>query len=174
MNNTMAKILKNKMLLIIVVLCQFGCVTRTLVYQQKDFKPHNLNSIAVLPVIDDRIEVLEKINFEEETEKIQPLIVKKLKKKGYVSEMVDDTNAIGNIQPAQIPFLDARRIRKIGPSDANWVLLPVVYAANGYAIGVICYLYEKQIGKLIWEGSAYHSKPKKVIKLLMKKFPSKK
>ncbi len=169
----MAKILRNKMLLVIIVLCQFGCVTHTVVYQQKDFKPHNLGSIAVLPVIDDRIEVLEKFDFEEETEGIQPLIVKKLKKKGYVSEAVDDANAIGNIQPAQIPFLDAGSISDIGPIDANYILLPVVNIANSACVAFICYLYEKQTGELIWEGSGYHDKSNKAIKVLMKEFPSK-
>lgn len=111
-----------------------------------------------------------------------------LKKKGYACEAIDDTNALGNIQPTQIPFLDTSRISKIGPIDANWILVPVVIELLTGQVGItrnyaeiVCYLYEKPTGKLIWEGRAYFGGPLRktgnlhgAINKLMKEFPSNK
>lgn len=177
----MANIDKYKILFIVIVLCQFGCANMfTLVYHQKDFKPNNLDVITVLPVADARRQVFEKGNFEKEIEGLQQLIVKKLDKKGYTYKVVTGTNAMGNIHPTQVPFLDAERISKIGPSEANWILLPVVleyhpfWDAEFKYAEIACYLFEKPTGELVWEGSARYKNLKGATKKLMKEFPSKK
>lgn len=180
----MTKIYKYKIIFIVIALCQFGCASSsyTLVYHQKDFKPHNLDVITVLPVVDARQQVFEKTNFEEETEEIQELIIKKLKKKGYACKAIYDANAMGNILPTQIPFLDASRISKIGPGDANWILLPVVIALKPFMGAttkqseIVFYLFEKPTGELVWEGSGrlFKNDMLGATKKLLHDFPSKK
>lgn len=187
----MAMIYKYKILFIVMLLCQLGCANYTLVYHQKDFKLQSLDNITILPLVDARRVVEQKISFEEEIEEIQELIVKKLKKKGYVCKAIIDTNFVENIQPAGIPFLDAKSIRNIGPIDAKYILLPVVVelvtAENAYLTRskgrpvvvvraeMVCYLFEKPTGKLVWEGNAIFNKDLHgAIKKLMKEFPSKK
>ena len=178
----MGQIEKYKIFLIVVVVFQLvGCAPKlTLVYHREDFKPNNIDVITVFPVLDARRHVFVNDNFEEETEKIQELILKKLKKKGYPTKVINDTNAMGDIQPTMIPFLDSDRIREIGPSDANWILLPTVVAlktfmgATSKSGEIVCYLYEKRTGKLVWEGSGWSTDLLGAAKGLMSDLPSNK
>lgn len=176
----MAKIYKYIIFFIVITLFQSGCLKNTLIYHTKNFEPHAIDVITVLPVLDARRQVYASVDFEKETKKIQKLIVKRLKKKNYTLKVIGDTNAMGNIQPTQIPFLDADRISKIGPNDSNWILVPVVTAlknfmgANTKHAEIVCYLFEKRTGKLVWEGSGYYPELRGATKNVMRNFPSNK
>jgi len=176
----MAKIYKYIIFFIIITLFQFGCVKKTLVYHTKNFEPRALDVITVLPVLDARRQVYANVDFEKETKKIQKRIVKRLKKKKYALKVIGDTNAMGDIQPTQIPFLDADRISKIGHNDSNWILVPVVTAlqtftgASSKHAEIVCYLFEKRTGKLVWEGSGRGAELIGATKNIMRDFPSNK
>jgi len=166
----------------VILLCVAlsGCAPKfNLVYQQKDFKPDDIDVITVLPILDARRQVYSNYTFEDETGKMQGLIVEKLEKKGYTPKPLDDTSALGNIHPTQIPFLDAVRVKKIGPSNANWILVPTVCELKTYAgattkiAEIVCYLFEKRTGKLVWEGSGRSTDLRPATKGLMNTFPSK-
>lgn len=177
----MTKSWKFIILLIVVAALPFGCAPKfNLIYQQKDFKPDGIDVITVLPILDARRQVYSNYTFEDETGRMQALIVEKLEDKGYTPKPLDDTIALGNIHPTQIPFLDAGRVKKIGPSDANWILVPTVCELKTYTgattkiAEIVCYLFEKQTGKLVWEGSGRSTELRAATKGLMNTFPSNK
>lgn len=179
----MSQINRYSIFLAIVAVFQLvGCAPKfTLVYNQEDFKPNDIDVITVFPILDARRQVFVNDNYEEETEPIQELIVEKLKEKRYEIKVINDTNSMGNIQPTMIPFLDSDRIREIGPSDATWILLPTVSALKTFTGAtykegeLVCYLYEKRAGKLVWEGrGSSFSDLRDATKILMKDFPSNK
>ncbi len=174
-------------LFIAIALCQFGCLPwrlSPLVYFQEDFKADNVDSITVLPLTDARRPEQDTgLDYDKECEGVQELLREKLKEKGYTVKDFGGEDALGNIQPGQIPFLDADRIREIGPDDARWVLLPTVTRFGYDLFGtptaeIVCYLYEKPTGKLGWEGSVTSDKGKgpmkQAVELLMVEFPFRK
>lgn len=176
----MDKFYRLKILFIIIIAFQFGCAAKkfTLIYHQNDLKSKDLDIITVLPVFDGRRSIQSKMDFQKESEGVQQLILEQLKKKGYDVEAINDTDALGGIQPTQIPFLDASRIREIGPKDAEWILVPIVLdlreVSSFNMTEIICYLFEKTNGKLLWEGSNRYSDLQKATKKLMARFPSNK
>ncbi len=152
---------------ILAFLC-IGCVNPTLVYQHRDFNHKELDRIILLPMVDARNIVL--IDPEDEdTEDYQQLIAEELQEKEYNIQVVEDPDALGDILPGQLPFLDANHIRELGPQDARWVLVPV--AVSDRQPEGMWYLFDKTRGKLMWEGSGIDDDLEEAFEVLMEKFP---
>ncbi len=158
---------------LLVFLC-FACTPKpTLVYHHKDFSYQELDVITILPMIDARNVVVtnpEADEMDEDIESYRQMIAEGLNKKEYKTRVVDDPNTIGDILPAQIPFLDASQISEIGPKDARWILLPV--AVSDRPPDVICYLFDKTRGKLMWEGSGHSGNLEWAFKGVLHRFPN--
>jgi len=176
----MAKINRYGIFFILVIVAQLTGCGRTLVYQQTDFNPKDIDVITVFPLLDARQHVFAYDDFEEETEDIQLMILKRLKKKGYTFKVLNDTSTLGNIQPQMIPFLESERVRKIGPNDAHWILVPTVSALRTFGAvtpsygEITCYIYNKYTGELVWEGSGNDVLLVRATRALMSDFPSNK
>jgi len=164
----MIQIKKYRKFLIIIALFQVvGCLPtkHTLVYHQQDFNPNDIDVITVFPII--TASPMLDAQSQAFAKDFQSLLLEELKKKGYTFNILNNTDTLGNIQPTMIPFLDSGRIREIGPNDAQWILMPTAIDGD-----VVCYLYQKATGKLMWEGSVSAINQREGIKVLMKRFPS--
>ncbi len=169
-----------KLLLITISIFQlFGCANSTLVYHKTDFSSQEIDIISVLPLLDARRRAFSEDNYSEETEEIQSIIVEELEDKDYTVKVVSKSDFRENINPTQIPFMNADQIRKIDLVDTSWLLLPTVTGLQtftGTLLGygeTVFYLFEKRSGKLVWEGSSIDGDLDDAIEDLIDEFPDK-
>ena len=153
--------------------------TAVITSQQESFSTSQVQQIEVLPVLDGRRVVQEKVDFAKTTKGLPKRINRSLGKKGYECLDADTSANLTSLTPGQIPFANVDQIRKIGSGRTRWVLVPAV--ENMAEVADVEYneltllLFDREAGKLAWEGSG--SSPKDVSKCLsgvLKKFPVKK
>jgi hypothetical protein len=167
-------------LVIFALLMMVSCVENTNVYHHHSFSPPSVDAIAVFPVLDARRVVYVDGRFPEKSMNIQQIISKSLAKKGYNSLLFSDVTTVEDLRPSMIPFMGPDQIRKIGSSDTKWILVPTVVELGTSGIDgpksceIVCYLYDKSSGMLIWEGSAMTNDLEKSCDTLMGAFPSRK
>ena len=143
-----------------MLICQTGCWhqnTDAIIHRREILDLKEMSKITILPVADGRRKIDKKVDFKKETYKVQERLFTCLKEKGYDSIQITDTSTTA-IGPQQVPFADAKQIAEIGSVDSRWVIVPVVDRLDTPWMGnrsssVACYLFDKRIGKLVWEGS---------------------
>ncbi len=172
--------------MLLVFLGLTGCAPKTvLVYKQKSLDLNKIGRIAVLPPVDGRRRVQRQEDFARKTKKLQEGIVKRLNRKRYDCEARSDPDSLTYISAAQIPFADGSVIRKIKSDGTRWILIPVVYDIFNYGVTVkrssavsyaeiSCYLFDKQSGKLVWDGSASGYSINNAVGNLFSKIPKRK
>lgn len=156
---------------------------------QESLDSTRIDKITILEVADGRNQVHENIDFEKETSMIQSLMIACLKQKGYECAALKDRSAMA-MSAQQVPFAESSQIRKMGPEEAQWVMVPIVENLNktkgsGSNCTLSCYLFDKSAGRLAWENSASRNTVpltifqqseldvKGTVRILLEKFPAK-
>ncbi|MBF0121529.1 MAG: hypothetical protein HQK79_22085 [Desulfobacterales bacterium] len=143
-----------------------GCGTLKIIETDAKFKhplfaKMGIQTITVLPVLDQRIE---KTLDTKLTENIHPVMERELKKKGYKVNLLTDPTYISSINYNTISSLSTSWVKSLGPNSVEWIMLIVVkklyrtmmpfIGARGYA-DLSGYIYNKNTGEKIWESEGH-------------------
>jgi hypothetical protein len=165
------------LLIVFAGACLFaGCATsRPPTYQNPSFDTSRIDEIAVLSVIDARVD--KKKNFK--WDKMLPNPTKdKLKGKGYRARVVLDPSLVSSITQEAVEKADPKWIQSLGPPDARWVFVWSVtdvshkvldvespplallgfWGPSGQA-GMAAILFDKQNGTIAWRNEAHSRTP---------------
>jgi len=133
-----------------------GCApTKQAIYLDAGFQPEVIDKITLLPVVDARIGKKIQGNFNwyilGKGEEI-------LRKKGYQVGFSDNIGEISQITEGDLKSGDSEWIKRLGPSDARYVMVVVLvgvgtgfhgFGSSGGA-EVAGYLYNKDNGTMVW------------------------
>jgi hypothetical protein len=152
-------LVRKYLILLIVVLAlglMTGCVPalEPAIQLDSNFQPQKVDLISILPPVDARLDKKEKVNLQKELNKAAR---SKLKKKRYKVQLIDTDSTNSVITKDDLETYDAAWIKKLGPGDANWVMVLVLddvvtklsFGSTGNA-EVSGFLFDKQSGTLLW------------------------
>jgi hypothetical protein len=151
------------------------CTPKPPTYQNPSFNTSSIDEIAVLSVIDARVD--KKKNFK--WDKMLPNPTKnKLKGKGYRARVVLDPSLVSGINQEAIDRADPSWIRSLGPPDARWIyvwsvtdvshkvvtvdspaLAPLGFWGPSGQAGMAAILFDKQNGTIAWRNEAHSKTP---------------
>jgi hypothetical protein len=128
--------------------------TKHAIYLDPSFEAPVVAEIKVLPMVDARADKSQVSDFEKH---VRQKAIKALQKKAYVVGATETVGDVGEIVEEDLRAPDAAWVKKLGPSDARWVLLlmlldlktKVVFGSTGNAeiAGVLC---DKEAGTIVW------------------------
>jgi len=157
-------------LVVVCVVVSFagGCQP-TAKYMQPGFDPKQIDRVVVLPFIDHRDKPDPADNFNEVTLVGGDFLVRKLRfLKGYRAAYSSNVGAAGGYDASHLPALpddkkkpvtvDREWVKRLGPPEARWVLVPVLDSLTGaylvvyggFDATVTIYLFDKRSGDLVW------------------------
>jgi hypothetical protein len=152
-------LVRKYLILLIVVLAlglMTGCVPalEPAIQLDSNFQPQKVDVISILPPVDARLDKKEKVNLQKELNKTAR---SKLKKKRYKVQLIDTDSTNSVITKDDLETHDAAWIKKLGPGDANWLMVLVLddvvtklsFGSSGNA-EVSGFLFDKQSGTLLW------------------------
>lgn len=156
-----------------------GCApVMSLTYAHRDFESLEIEKITILPILDERRRINpEDKDFPEVLDTVEMQIVERLKKLGYTVSSSHDYGSLGTPSKEQIVFSDSEFIAQIGPSDARWLLVPIMddyfSSPNYYATRreMTVFLFDKEQRRLVLESSAMSPDMKTVVKKIIGAFP---
>lgn len=135
-----------------------GLPMKPAIHLDPGFRPKEIDLITILPAIDGRFDKKIKVNLEKQLNKLAKQL---LKRRRYEAQIVDNYGAETQITKDDLKSGDAEWIKKLGPSDANWVMVLVLddvvtkltFGSTGNA-EVSGFLFDKETGTLVWRDKA--------------------
>jgi hypothetical protein len=115
-----------------------------------------IDQIVVLPVVDARAGKKDSVNFDS----LRKVAINDLKHKNYRLTASDDTGTVGQIAEEDLNEGSAAWIKRLGPSDARYVLViglddvhsKFTFGSTGNA-ELVGFLFDKQDGSTLWKGN---------------------
>lgn len=134
-----------------------GCISppmRPAIHLDGSFDPQRVDTIALLPAVDDRADKTEKVNVQRV---VASYAKRALKARGYRLENVPPNETNTQMVKEDIESPSEQWIRQLGPGDMNWIMIVVLddvstkltFGSTGNA-DLTAYLFDKQASKLVW------------------------
>lgn len=116
----------------------------------------SIGQIVVLPVVDARAGKKDKVSLES----LRKAAINNLHHKNYDVVSSNDEGAVGDIADEDLNGARPGWVKKLGPSDARWVLVvglddahsKITFGSTGNA-EVEGFLFDKQQGTVVWKGT---------------------
>jgi hypothetical protein len=152
------KLYKNGISLVLILFV-VGCIVDTKLPPQLDprfprLQPQLISHIVLLPALDARIDKKEKVDTQAQ---MCNRGKDKLKEKGYQVSLSDNMGEVTQIAEDDLKSADPQWIKRLGPSDARWVMVLVLvdvsteltFGSTGNA-EVAGFLFDKETGVEVW------------------------
>jgi hypothetical protein len=146
----------NTLLVVGLLLLTVGCVTsKPADFVAPEFRASQVEQLAVLPVLDHRIERQGSIDLDAQ---ILPIAERELTRLGYAYTIVRDRHAIERIERGDFEHPSPGEIAALEPSTSRWLLALVVESsASSLTFGstgtaeLTGYLFDRQARVLVWK-----------------------
>lgn len=141
---------------LVLILLAAGCAipVKQAIHLDAEFKAPEISEITLLPTLDLRVD--RDVNVD--TQKaIREDGMSRLKKKGYQVVLHDNLGGMAEITEYDLKSGDPNWIKRLGPSEARWVMVLVLvdvktkltFGSTGNA-EVAGFLYDKERGVIVW------------------------
>lgn len=129
-------------------------------FLDRDFNAEEIKQITVLSVADLRVDESKAANKLEKLDKWSHYGLRfafRHSKSNYDVSYLVDRSLVESITEDDLSDLDPDWVKNLGPSEARWVMLPVLNSFNQdidiakkVNLEISAYLFDKQAGKKIW------------------------
>lgn len=138
----------------IVCICAACAAPKVPLYRSTQWNPASVQNIAVLPVLDARLDRTEEINIERFI--LKPA-AKKIRGRGYQSGTLSTWGAFPINHIEQVKRITPEQVRQLGPQTIQYVFLVALmdvksemgFGSSGNA-EVAAWLFDKQTGTAVW------------------------
>ena len=148
---------KERIIILVSVFLFIGCVTPPIKvgYLDKNYYEKQINSICVLPIIDERKDKSYKVDF---TDKILQQIQKTIETKGYNVEAANNFSEAKRVTIPEILEMTSEELSQLGPSSAQTILFIYLedvasrYLVMSYTfkMELRAVLIDKKDGTILW------------------------
>lgn len=133
-----------------------GCASpKNAIYMDEAFGTSEAQEIALLPVIDARIDTTVEVDVEKQ---IRKEVKEKLEKMDYDVSLASTMGDVQDILEEKLKSASPQWIRRLGPLEARWVMVlalvdlttKLTFGSTGNA-EITGYLFDKESGKKLWQ-----------------------
>ena len=128
-------------------------------FMAADFEADVMDNIAVLSVVDHRIDTEKEVKLDKWT---KPFVKKRMKKAGYDYAFEPAPEYVASVSVDGLEDEDPDMITALGPDNSRWVLLLVLHDASSKmtfgssgAAEMTGYLFDKQEQKVVWRNKEF-------------------